>query len=800
MKKISLLLISFLGITSVQGQNVGIGTATPDASALLELNATNRGFLITRMTQAQRTAIAAPATGLLVYQTDGAAGFWYFNGTTWVNLTNNWMLTGNAGTNPTTNFIGTTDNVGFSVRTNNTERIRVTNTGSVGIGTATPSARFHVFDGDIELSNINDGFIMHARSFAGYDAFIIAPKIGGAYDWTRNITFERTTGNVGIGTGISPSQRLHVSGGSILTDRAYAASTVNIPASLAAFNTGTNPATQVRITDNGSGAANGPLTYGATPIEGQYLWITNSDAQSVNFSSAGTIIPSNTAMGFVYTGGAWRGVSTANSTTAWNLTGNAGTSAATNFIGTTDNVDFVTRTNSIERMRVTAGGNVGIGTAAPAVRVQVASGDLWVNRIIRATAPSDGTNAGIFETYNETNGRFWHITQRSGDSDKLIFWRNNGTWADVLTLTMDQRVGIATTNPQVRLAVNGPGANIYATDAWIENNLHVQGNENVSGGRGRLRVGTAWDRVGLYAEPNSVGTANDLILGASSGWTRIGPGGGGQHLRWGNSTLVDDQGGSIELGGSNWVGAGGTGTPYIDWHINDGYTRDYDMRLIGTTDAYGPVLRLFSHAGATHYFYFDLDWIGAYDCWADVSAWRYFANANNNTYADVYNDLELIENIRPQRIEDPKSKEQVIINNPTTMPNFLVKPTHNNPNSYAVDITKMSSFSLGAIRMLRRETKSEYDALNAKIQRLENIVEQLTGQKLGELEFSAKLTLYKDMDKMVIMDVRITPESKITVEGISDYRIVDQKEGTFTIQLSQPLSIDTPITYKSSYK
>jgi hypothetical protein len=45
----------------------------------------------------------------------------------------------------------------------------------------------------------------------------------------------------------------------------------------------------------------------------------------------------------------------------WSLTGNAGTNPATNFIGTTDSVALVTKTNGIERMRVTSSGNVGIG-------------------------------------------------------------------------------------------------------------------------------------------------------------------------------------------------------------------------------------------------------------------------------------------------------------------------------------------------------------------------------------------------------------------------------------------------------
>jgi hypothetical protein len=71
-----------LAATTGQAQNVGIGTATPDNSAALDLQAADKGFLVPRLTAAQRTAIASPANALLVYQTDGAQpGFWYNAGT-----------------------------------------------------------------------------------------------------------------------------------------------------------------------------------------------------------------------------------------------------------------------------------------------------------------------------------------------------------------------------------------------------------------------------------------------------------------------------------------------------------------------------------------------------------------------------------------------------------------------------------------------------------------------------------------------------------------------------------------------
>ena len=47
----------------------------------------------------------------------------------------------------------------------------------------------------------------------------------------------------------------------------------------------------------------------------------------------------------------------------WNTTGNAGTTPANNFVGTTDTQDLVLKTNNLERLRVHSSGSVGIGTA-----------------------------------------------------------------------------------------------------------------------------------------------------------------------------------------------------------------------------------------------------------------------------------------------------------------------------------------------------------------------------------------------------------------------------------------------------
>ena len=88
MKNISKLFFAaaFLtvGVASAQG-GVGVGTTDPNTSSALDVTSTTKGFLMPRMTTAQRTAIASPAAGLQVYDTTTNTP-WYYNGTIWVSL------------------------------------------------------------------------------------------------------------------------------------------------------------------------------------------------------------------------------------------------------------------------------------------------------------------------------------------------------------------------------------------------------------------------------------------------------------------------------------------------------------------------------------------------------------------------------------------------------------------------------------------------------------------------------------------------------------------------------------------
>ncbi|WP_312345052.1 hypothetical protein [Chryseobacterium binzhouense] len=72
-------LVSFLllVLSLTLNAQVGIGTSTPDASSLLDLNSTSKGLLTPRMTTTQRNAIVSPADGLMVYDTTLKVFYYY---------------------------------------------------------------------------------------------------------------------------------------------------------------------------------------------------------------------------------------------------------------------------------------------------------------------------------------------------------------------------------------------------------------------------------------------------------------------------------------------------------------------------------------------------------------------------------------------------------------------------------------------------------------------------------------------------------------------------------------------------
>ena len=141
--KVTIMLALVISVTGYSvGQNVGINTtgATPDASAILDVTAPDKGILIPRLSTAQRVGVTTPANALMVFDTN-TQSFWFYNA-----ATPGWEEIGASG-----------DDLGNHIATQNVELdgnwlsndgdnegVAVDNAGNVGVGTATPSRLFTV--------------------------------------------------------------------------------------------------------------------------------------------------------------------------------------------------------------------------------------------------------------------------------------------------------------------------------------------------------------------------------------------------------------------------------------------------------------------------------------------------------------------------------------------------------------------------------------------------------------------------------------------------------------------------------
>ncbi len=87
-QKTKLLLSALLLLTTSAFSQVGIGTTTAHSSAQLDVTSTSKGFLPPRLTNSQKTGIASPAAGLIVWCSDcGTAGeLQVYNGSKWIGM------------------------------------------------------------------------------------------------------------------------------------------------------------------------------------------------------------------------------------------------------------------------------------------------------------------------------------------------------------------------------------------------------------------------------------------------------------------------------------------------------------------------------------------------------------------------------------------------------------------------------------------------------------------------------------------------------------------------------------------
>ena len=170
---VALFSIAFCYSSNIFSQiKIGNNPSSLNPDAALEIESTNKGLLISRLSLSS-TDNAAPLSrfvqGMFVYNTatlnDITPGIYYSDGAKWIKvnqsstLSNSWGLSGNSGTSSSNNFVGTTDIAPLILKTNSIERLRISEKGWVGIGTASPSAALHV-KGQMVIDSLSTGNIV----------------------------------------------------------------------------------------------------------------------------------------------------------------------------------------------------------------------------------------------------------------------------------------------------------------------------------------------------------------------------------------------------------------------------------------------------------------------------------------------------------------------------------------------------------------------------------------------------------------------------------------------------------------
>ncbi len=256
MKKIiSFILITFYFVSLNYAQHVGVGTTTPDASAQLDIEDTNKGILIPRISIPDlnlAAPVSAPATSLMVYNTSTitGTGFHYWDGNKWVKLLDgevsdsDWLEVGtNTPPDDINDNIFTQSNVGIGTDTPlnkfhvsadtdgvNDSLFIVNSNGHVGLGTTNYRGMFSIsgqtsFDGNGNFIARNRPHIVFEDAFGGdrsyitgYDGGLLLGGNATSFNNAANSVTEPRTdlyvsniGQVGIGS-LTPSQRLEVVG------------------------------------------------------------------------------------------------------------------------------------------------------------------------------------------------------------------------------------------------------------------------------------------------------------------------------------------------------------------------------------------------------------------------------------------------------------------------------------------------------------------------------------------------------------------------------------------------------------
>ena len=379
----------------------------------------------------------------------------------------------------------TVSNYGITLATNSISRLFINTSGNVGIGTASPAEKLHIYGtGDQLLKVENSGtYLMYfgLASNAGYLGSTNATPLNIITNNSSRI-YITTSGNVGIGT-TSPGELLEVVG--------------NIRANVS----------------NGGGfmltgaSASGLVRAGAT---GLALRTDTTDRLTIDSTGAATFSSSVTASSLIKSGG----------TASQYLMADGSVSTLTNPVtgtGTTNYVPKFTSASAIGNSQIFDNGtNVGIGTTSPAALLEVDNQTYSAtnaianfvngNNPVRVSydtvviAQTDVATLSLVETIDGTQVNEQKLTFSVGDGNAVIRSTSNvsnGIYINVAAVNSDP--GYQTTSGLNAIRILNSGNSIFNYNVGIGTTAPQKVLEVISGANNFVSVGVAQMSVGGWA-------------------------------------------------------------------------------------------------------------------------------------------------------------------------------------------------------------------------------------------------------------------------------------------------------------
>jgi len=566
MKKI-IYTAAILALGFSASAQVGIGTTSPSNSSMLDISSTTKGFLLPRMTSAQRDAVASPATGLQVFDTTTNT-FWFYNGTAWINGgvasaqdlrlvgTNN-HVTADAGVGSNGSSLGTgTDNIAIG---QNAMKLGSTGQYNIALGINAlrdmTSATGNVAIGASALSknnsngNIAIGYNASINTTGGNNTIVGFGALSAATTASQNTAMgvsalqSVSTGNFNAvfgnaaGTALTTGSRNLAIGNDTAFPNNAGDYQMNIANGI--FGTGMNgsvtaPAGNIGI---GTTAPSEKLevagktkttalqvTTGATPgyvltsdATGNATWTAAGGAGTNYWTSNGANLYNNTATNI--------GINNTSPSGELHLSTTIKNKKIVLYGGADEHTFYGFGVNSFtlryqvenaaashvfyagagalastELMRIKGDGNVGIGTASPSEKLEVAGKTKTANLQV-----TTGATPGYVLTSDATGNATWTAAPAGGSN----FWTLNGA---NLTNNSGTNVGIGTTAPAAKL-------DVVETAAGTDNYIRVKsaGANNTASGIKLMTYDSNYGAVIESTERTAAGTERGLHFKATYG-------------------------------------------------------------------------------------------------------------------------------------------------------------------------------------------------------------------------------------------------------------------------------------------